>query len=553
MKHLFNIILGMAALLCLSHCTKDEEVMTGTIAGMVTDMTNANTAIAGATVTLSPTGLSQTTGSDGRYEFTEIEPGNYAVSVKANNYQEDSKSVSVYAGQSATADFQLSPGRTDVEISPLTLNFGPSNDQLSFTIKNKGNSPLQYSISGYPAYLTVSPTSAQVGAKGTQTVMVKVNRTSLTSDVSTQLAVNVGNDSYPVSITVNSQDLGAKMSVTPSTLNFGTEYSELQFTVKNVGTGGTLDWNISAPTNSCLSVSPKSGSLAIGASQPVTVKLDRTQMTADIPAAFINVNTDGGSLPVTITATHAPGGSGDEGGGSDGGDLAVAQGLYVYYKFDGDFNDATENAVNGFGLNNPTFVEGVAAGSQAVKFSRTEQSAFVVPQPIIDSREMTICFWGKDFNDGGIFYMVSSHTSRPNMFTLSMSGGALKFIVTRYNNVYNYSTTGSFMHPTLNDGQWHHIALTSDFHKTTYSTITTNLYVDGQAVDVITEGANIFTEGETSDNSYGSGTKFVMGGEIDLYNQTLNGTNMSVDNFRVYDTRKLSAKEIKQIYEAEKQ
>ena len=383
--------------------------------------------------------------------------------------------------------------------------------------------------------------------------MVKVNRTSLTSDVSTQLAVNVGNDSYPVSITVNSQDLGAKMSVTPSTLNFGTEYSELQFTVKNVGTGGTLDWNISAPTNSCLSVSPKSGSLAIGASQPVTVKLDRTQMTADIPAAFINVNTDGGSLPVTITATHAPGGSDDEGGGSDGGNLAVAQGLYVYYKFDGDFNDATENAVNGFGLNNPTFVEGVAAGSQAVKFSRTEQSAFVVPQPIIDSREMTICFWGKDFNDGGIFYMVSSHTSRPNMFTLSMSGGALKFIVTRYNNVYNYSTTGSFMHPTLNDGQWHHIALTSDFHKTTYSTITTNLYVDGQAVDVITEGANIFTEGETSDNSYGSGTKFVMGGEIDLYNQTLNGTNISVDNFRVYDTRKLSAKEIKQIYEAEKQ
>ena len=227
--------------------------------------------------------------------------------------------------------------------------------------------------------------------------------------------------------------------------------------------------------------------------------------------------------------------------------------MYVYYKFDGDFNDATENAVNGFGLNNPTFVEGVAAGSQAVKFSRTEQSAFVVPQPIIDSREMTICFWGKDFNDDGIFHMVSSHTSRPNMFTLSMSGGALKFIVTRYNNVYNYSATGSFMHPTLNDGQWHHIALTSDFHKTTYSTITTNLYVDGQAVDVITEGANIFTEGETSDNSYGSGTKFVMGGEIDLYNQTLNGTNMSVDNFRVYDTRKLSAKEIKQIYEAEKQ
>ena len=67
---LFNIILCMTALLCLSNCAKDEEVMTGTIAGLVSDMTNANTAIAGATVTLSPTGLSKTTGSDGRYEFT---------------------------------------------------------------------------------------------------------------------------------------------------------------------------------------------------------------------------------------------------------------------------------------------------------------------------------------------------------------------------------------------------------------------------------------------------------------------------------------------------
>lgn len=247
MKHFFNIILCMTVLLCLSNCAKDEEVMTGTIAGLVSDMTNANTAIAGATVTLSPTGLSKTTGSDGRYEFTEIEPGTYTVSIKADNYQEDSKSVSVYAGQVATADFQLSPGHTNVTISPLALSFGPDNEQLSFTIKNQSNSPLQYSISGYPAYLTVSPSSAQISAKSTQAVMVKINRNAITSDVSTQLVVNIGNDSYPVSITVNSQEASTKMSVTPSTLNFGTEYTELQFTVKNVGTGGTLNWNISPP------------------------------------------------------------------------------------------------------------------------------------------------------------------------------------------------------------------------------------------------------------------------------------------------------------------
>ena len=66
--------------------------------------------------------------------------------------------------------------------------------------------------------------------------------------------------------------------------------------------------------------------------------------------------------------------------------------MYVYYKFDDDFNDATENAIHGFGSNSPTFVEGVAAGSKAVKFNRTNNSSFVVAKPIIDSRDMTISF-----------------------------------------------------------------------------------------------------------------------------------------------------------------
>lgn len=41
------------------------------------------------------------------------------------------------------------------------------------------------------------------------------------------------------------------------------------------------------------------------------------------------------------------------------------------------------------------------------------------------------------------------------------------------------------------------------------------------------------------------------GGSLRLNNSiTLPATNMSVDNFRVYDTRRLSSKEIKEIYNA---
>ncbi len=248
------------------------------------------------------------------------------------------------------------------------------------------------------------------------------------------------------------------------------------------------------------------------------------------------------------------GGGDDTGGGNDdGGDTdqtVVQQGLYTYYKFDGDFNDSSENGVNGFGYNSPEFVTGIDGESQAVKFSRTDNSSFVVPEAIVDSRMMTICFWGKNFDDGGIFHVVSSDNNQ-SIFTLSMSEGMLKFVVTKYNNWYRYDNRTAFMHPSLSDGKWHHIALVSDFDKTTYSTITTTLYVDGQMLDTVTEDANVFSEAETGNQSYGSGIKFIMGGEIALNkNKKLNGTNIVIDNFRVYDTRQLTAKEIKDIYNA---
>ena len=209
--------------------------------------------------------------------------------------------------------------------------------------------------------------------------------------------------------------------------------------------------------------------------------------------------------------------------------------------------DATENAVDGFG--NGTFVDGVAGG-QALKFSRTDNSTFNVGSPIIDSRELTFSFWGKDFADGHIFHLLSS-VGNEAMFTLSMDGGALKFIVTRYNNMYQYKATNAFTHPTLTDGKWHHIAIVSDFEVTTYSTITHTLYVDGLRTSTLTEYANHFSENGGNQSSYDTGTTFVMGGDLKLSNSvTLNATNMTVDNFRVYDNRMLSAGEIKEIYTA---
>ena len=126
--------------------------------------------------------------------------------------------------------------------------------------------------------------------------------------------------------------------------------------------------------------------------------------------------------------------------------------------------------------------------------------------------------------------------------TLSMNGNALKYAVQNYTILNKFDEAKTFSHADLNDGNWHHIALVSDQGQTNYYKVTTVLYVDGNKTDVVVES------GENTD----AGIKFVLGGEMDRYFNIINGANMTIDNFRVYDTRLLSDDEIKAIYEFER-
>ncbi len=427
--------------------------------------------------------------------------------------------------------------KAEMKIEPTLLDFGYESAELPLTVSNTGTAELKYTVSGISAdYITVSPMEGSVAAGGNQILQVKLNRETMPETVNTTFVISDGTNQE--SITVKATKAVAKMSVSPLSLDFGEEATEKNFTISNVGTA-ELAWTITVPEGTGLKVSDTSGVTAPSGTKQITVTLDRSIMPETLNTA-IEVSDGTRKESVAVTAVK----------GSDIVGTVVTQGLYTYYKFDGNFDDATENKINGFGTASPAFVEGVTSEGKAVKFSKTDNSTFVVAKPIIDSKEMTISFWGKDFSDGHIFHLNSSINTEP-MFTLSVSSGSLKFLVTRYNNIYQYNALPSFVHPTLTDGKWHHIVLVSDFEVTKYSTITTTLYVDGQPAYVLTENANHFSENGGSQSSYNTGTSFTMGGSLKLNNSlTLPATNMSVDNFRVYDTRRLSASEIKEIYNA---
>lgn len=421
-----------------------------------------------------------------------------------------------------------------MSIEPEILDFGNDLQELPLTIKNAGTTSLNWTIADptEPA-ITLSENSGSIPSQGTKVVKVFLNRSNGAVNINTTLVLSDGIKEQTVQIVSGTESQAGLMKIEPESLDFGKDLDEVSFTINNIGKT-ELNWNAGEIKESCLSVTPMEGKLAAGESQTVKVVLDRNNMKEELNTV-LTISDKNTQKNISITAQPYT--------------LVVTQGLYTYYKFDGDFNDATENAINGFGNNSPSFVEGIGKNSQAVKFSLTDNSSFIVPKPITDSRTLTVSFWGKDFSDGNIFYLVSSNNNA-SMFTFTMSQGSLKFLVTRYNNEYQYSDKPAFTHPTITDGKWHHIALVSDFNNIEYATTTTSLYVDGALVDTVTEKVNPFEEGTPSQASYGTGIKFIMGGNVTIERKTINGTNMSIDNFRVYNTRCLSANEIKQIYDA---
>lgn len=424
-----------------------------------------------------------------------------------------------------------------MSVEPEILDFGNDVQELPLTIKNTGNSTLNWSITSpsEPA-ITLSENSGSITAKGSKVVKVFLNRNNGAVNINTTLVLSDGIKEQAIQVVSGSESQTGIMNIEPDILDFGKDINEASFTISNTGKG-ELSWNVEEIKENSLTVTPTEGKITAGSSQTVNVQLDRDKMPEELNATLtVSDGKTHKTIQITGQKNNSP-------------SLVVGQGLYAYYKFDGDFNDMTENAINGFGNNSPSFVEGITEGSQAVKFSLTDNSSFIVPKAITDSRTLTVSFWGKDFSDGNIFYLVSSNNNA-SMFTFTMSQGSLKFVTTRYNNEYQYSNRPAFTHPTITDGKWHHIALVSDFNNIEYATTTTSLYVDGVLVDTITEYVNPFEEGTHSQASYGTGIKFIMGGNVTIERKTVNGTNMTIDNFRVYNTRCLSDKEIKQIYDA---
>ena len=551
-KFLSKMFVCCCVCLMIVGCSKEENESTGSIYGFVSDYSNANAPIAGATVTLNSKGQTKTTGSDGRFEFSNLEPGTYSISVSANGYQTTSKQVSVRAGQSANCDFQLEIGRAEVDINPVSLIFGKDVEETSFSIINKSNRQLNYTISNYPNYIKVTPASGTIAAKGEQAIRISVvNRKTISETKNGQITVNIGNDSYNISFNIEPyQGEMVSVDVNPQTLNFDKDTEKLTFTMTS---NNSFDQNYQITSNlDILTVEPSSGTLTAKGQSTISVSVNDRKNVSNARNGQLTIDLNGSTFVVSVNVAKYEEGveTPDDGGDSKG---VVSNGLYAYYTFEGDTNDLTDTELNAVGVN--TSFEESFNGTQALSIPGKATSYLSIPDGLVDQKKMSISFWAKDLQDGHIFHAKCNWRAESNtnaVFMLVVENGMLKYVAQNYNIRYLWEDSPAFTHNSLEG--WHMITLVSDYDVTSYNQITTLLYIDGVYVDVVTEHGSDSSLEPSFDNS----SKFVLGGDMLSQNAgnnnppMINATKLTIDNFRVYKYRTLTKEEIKEIYNSEK-
>ena len=136
------LILGVPLLLAAPRLACAQSLISGDIAGTVTDPSGA--AIPGATVTATNTGTGLvkkvTTGAAGDYHIGLLQPGPYSVKVEAPGFQAVQQSTAVAVGQTSTVTvtLQVAKGSTTVQVLGSTVPLlQPENSDLSTTISQE--------------------------------------------------------------------------------------------------------------------------------------------------------------------------------------------------------------------------------------------------------------------------------------------------------------------------------------------------------------------------------------------------------------------------------
>ena len=226
MKKIIYLLVGIILFGGLYYSCAPED-LPGSIYGTVVDKATGEP-IKSAGVELSPSGLKTVTGSEGQFEFTELDPGKYTLIITKTGYLDGvSHTIEVKPGQQAKGDVQiekLPPALKVVddnrqEIS--TLDFGSAIDDVarSFSLFNDGTESLEWQITVTADWIkSVSKIEGVLSAGATQSLIVTIDRTKLNSGENTTTAhITSNNGSKQLTIIATNNTVLATLNTLAAT------------------------------------------------------------------------------------------------------------------------------------------------------------------------------------------------------------------------------------------------------------------------------------------------------------------------------------------------
>ncbi len=106
MKKIIFLLCCILLLGVCGSCSKKEHDMYATLYGVVIDC-DTGEPIVNATVALSPGGKTQATGGDGLFEFSNLDPQQYTITVQCTGYETNRKTITAITGEKTEANIPL--------------------------------------------------------------------------------------------------------------------------------------------------------------------------------------------------------------------------------------------------------------------------------------------------------------------------------------------------------------------------------------------------------------------------------------------------------------
>jgi formylglycine-generating enzyme required for sulfatase activity len=268
---------------------------TGTLSWTVTDNQSW--------LTVDPTSGTTTTESDviaATVDRSGLTPGGYTGTVTISAGGKTAQEVAV---QMTVPE---PPEEPVLAFTPDTLDFGSAENMLTFIISNAGTGTLSWTAAEDLTWLSLTPASGTSTSEN-DTVSVTIDRDGLDpGDYTGTITISPeGEASEELAVSMNVPE-EPQLAYAPGTLNFGSDTTELTFTITNIGTG-TLSWTV-ADNQSWMIVSPASGTTTTEG-DVVTVTIDRTGLDPDDYSGTVTITPEGGAaqnLPVAMTVPEEP-------------------------------------------------------------------------------------------------------------------------------------------------------------------------------------------------------------------------------------------------------